>query len=290
MKTTKYGDCRVQRGGMKSFDELEFTDNFMFCKVMENYPELCKQLAQLCTGEKFGEILIHKEHMIEITPDGHGVRFDVCMEGDNAICDIEMQINNRDNLPKRSRYYQGMVDIDNFERSNDYKNMKKSYIIFICMENPFEGKKLHKYTFSNMCHEDKNMELGDDAIKIFLTPDSIGNDISGEMEEFMDFVIKKRGNSDFTKGLEEAVEAIKNGEGWRPEYMHIQELYNDGREEGRAEGREEERELSINTLIKSLEKFNIPEDSIIDNLNKEYNLTKNEAKEYYKRYRAAQNV
>ena len=105
------------------------------------------------------------------------------------------------------------------------------------MENPFKGKELHKYTFSNLCHENKNLALGDEAIKIFLTPDSTASDISGELEEFMDFVIKKRGNSDFTKGLEEAVEAIKKGEGWRPEYMHIQELYDEGREVGITEGR-----------------------------------------------------
>ena len=254
MSTIEDYEGKVTGGRLKSFDELDFTDNFMFCKVLENNPELCKQLAQICTGEKFGEIIIRREHMIEITPDGHGVRFDVCMEADNAICDIEMQVSNRKDLPKRSRYYQGMVDIDTFERSSDYQNLKKSYIIFICMENPFKGKKLHKYTFSNMCHENKDLELGDEAIKIFLTPDSNADDISGELEEFMNFVIKKRGNSDFTKGLEEAVEAIKKGEGWRPEYMHIQELYNDGREAGiivgREAGRTEGREEGINSTLK----------------------------------------
>ena len=48
----------------------------------------------------------------------------------------------------------------------------------------------------------------------------------------MNFVVKKQGNSDFTKGLEEAVAAIKKGEGWRWEYMHIKELYDEAREEG----------------------------------------------------------
>ena len=239
MTTTEHNDGeKAGRGGMKNFDDLDFTDNFMFCKVLENNPELCRQLARICTGESFGEIVaINREHMIEITPDGHGVRFDVCLETDNAICDIEMQVCNKGDLPKRSRYYQGMVDINTFERRSDYQSLKKSYIIFICMENPFKGKELHKYTFSNLCHENKNLALGDEAIKIFLTPDSTASDISGELEDFMNFVIKKRGNSDFTKGLEEAVEAIKKGEGWRPEYMHIQELYDEGREAGIAEGR-----------------------------------------------------
>lgn len=233
MSTTEYHVDGNNYGRIKRPEDLDFTDNFMFCMVMQNYPELCKELAEVCTGEKFGNILnLNREHMIEITPDGHGVRFDVRMEADNAICDIEMQVRKKENLPKRSRYYQGMADIEHLKKNTDYQNLKKSYIIFICMDNPFEGNNLHKYTFSNICHEDKNLELGDEAIKIFLTPDSTANDISGELEEFMSFVVKKQGNSDFTKGLEEAVEAIKNGEGWRPEYLHIQELYNDGREEG----------------------------------------------------------
>jgi len=68
----------------------------------------------------------------------------------------------------------------------------------------------------------------------------------------MDFVIKKRGNSDFTKGLEEAVEAIKKGEGWRPEYMHIQELYDEGREVGITEGRIEGMDSTL-TIISLLD-------------------------------------
>ena len=139
---------------------------------MQTEVPVCKQLTQVCTGERFGEIVIHNQHEIEITPDGHGVRFDVCLADENMICDVEMQVRHKSNLPKRSRYYQGMVDVDNFDRVEDYQNLRKSFIIFICLENPFKEKNLHKYTFVNICKEDKSLELGDDAIKIFLTPDS----------------------------------------------------------------------------------------------------------------------
>ena len=40
----------------KAYEDLEFTDDFMFCKILENNPKLCKELAQMITGEKFGEI------------------------------------------------------------------------------------------------------------------------------------------------------------------------------------------------------------------------------------------
>ena len=69
------------------------------------------------------------------------------------------------------------------QRGDDYTKLKKSYIIFICLKNPFEGN-LHKYTFENVCCEDKRVRLGDESIKIFLTPDSTADDVSEEMKDF----------------------------------------------------------------------------------------------------------
>ena len=292
---TEYEEKKVKSGGMKDYDDLDFTDNFMFCKVLKNNPSLCKQLAQVCTGERFGEIVIHNQHEIEITPDGHGVRFDVCLADENMICDVEMQVRHKSNLPKRSRYYQGMVDVDNFDRVEDYQNLRKSFIIFICLENPFKEKNLHKYTFVNICKEYKDLELGDEAVKIFLTPDSTADDISGELEEFMNFVVKKQGNSDFTKGLEEAVAAIKRGEGWRWEYMHIKELYDEahqsglkeGEKKGEKKGRAEERERGDRDLIEILISAGVPKEEIIKNLVQRRGLSEDEAnskiEKYYKK-------
>ena len=286
----------VKSSRMKDYDDLDFTDDFMFCKVLKNNPQLCKKLAQVCTGEKFGDIVIHKQHEIEITLNGHGVRFDVCLEDEKIICDVEMQVVLKSNLPKRSRYYQGIVDVENLERGKDYQNLRKSYIIFICLENPFKEANLHKYTFVNICKEDKSLELGDDAIKIFLTPDSTADDISGELEELMNFVVKKQGNSDFTKGLEEAVAAIKRGDGWRWEYMHIKELYDDahqtgekkGRKEGRIEGikegRAEEREKGDRDLIEILAAAGVPKEEIIKNLVQKRGLSEEEAKNKVEKY------
>ena len=47
---TEYGEKKVRSGGMKDYDDLDVTDNFMFCKVLKNNPLLCKHLAQVCTG------------------------------------------------------------------------------------------------------------------------------------------------------------------------------------------------------------------------------------------------
>ena len=64
------------------------------------------------------------------------------------------------------------------------------YIIFIC---PFDlfGQGRHIYTFENYCKEDKNILLGDDAVKIFLNADGKLDDVSKELRAFLDYVAGK---------------------------------------------------------------------------------------------------
>ena len=69
-----------------------------------------------------------------MTYDGKGIRFDVYTEDEkNTVYDIEMQTTSQKDLPKRSRYYQGMVDLNLIERGAKFKQLKNSYIIFICL-------------------------------------------------------------------------------------------------------------------------------------------------------------
>ena len=38
--------------GMKNYNELDFTNDFLFCKILENNEELCKELLELILGKK----------------------------------------------------------------------------------------------------------------------------------------------------------------------------------------------------------------------------------------------
>ena len=124
----------------KKYDDLTFTDDFMFCKVMTTNPELCHELLELILGKKVGAFTrLDQQKPIEMTADGKGIRFDVYSEDDSGIVyDCEMQTSKKDNLPKRTRYYQGMIDLNLLERGADYKELKKSYVIFICPFDQFQ--------------------------------------------------------------------------------------------------------------------------------------------------------
>jgi len=88
----------------KKYDDLTFTDDFMFCKVMTTNPELCHELLELILGKKVGAFTrLDQQKPIEMTADGKGIRFDVYSEDDSGIVyDCEMQTSKKDNLPKRT--------------------------------------------------------------------------------------------------------------------------------------------------------------------------------------------
>ena len=207
----------------KGYEELQFTDDFMFCKVLENNEGLCRELLELILGKKVRKIsYLAKQKEISITSDGKGVRLDVYMEDDeDTVFDMEMQTTTRKDLPKRTRYYQGMIDLNLISRSAPYEDLKKSFVIFICMKNPFEKKDLHLYTFENRCKQNVDLCLGDESTKVILTPDGNANDVSEGLADFLDYLAGKGGNSSFVKRLDKAVVKARKKEEWRMEYMTL---------------------------------------------------------------------
>ena len=234
--------------GVKEYDELLFTDDFLFCKVLENNEELCKELLELILRKKIRKInYLAKQKVIDITSDGKGIRLDVYLEDDeNTVFDIEMQTTTSKDLPKRTRYYQGMIDLNLIEKGAGYEELKKSYIIFICMKNPFKQKDLHLYTFENRCHEDAKLLLGDESTKVILTPDGNANDVSNDLSEFLNYLAGKGGNSSFVARLNEAVNKAKKKEEWRMEYMTL--LMRD--REKIAEGMQKERIDAVQRMLR----------------------------------------
>ena len=78
----------------KPYDELKFTDDFLFCRILQNDAGLCRELVSLILGKTVRQPLhAEPQKAIEITADGRGVRFDVYLEDDeDTVYDIEMQV------------------------------------------------------------------------------------------------------------------------------------------------------------------------------------------------------
>lgn len=216
----------------KKFEELEFRDDFMFGVIMRE-PKYCKPFLETILGIKISHIEYPKsQQTIDLSSDAKGVRLDVYVEdGKGTVYDIEMQTTNKKHLPKRMRYYQGMIDLNILEKGGSYKSLKHSFVIFVCTFDLF-GKGRHVYTFENRCVQDLELPLGDDATKIVLNTKGTMNDVSMEMKRLLDFIDGQKPEDDFTKELAEAVRSVRDNEKWRLDYMTLQMAYQEKFEEG----------------------------------------------------------
>ena len=250
----------------KEYDELGFDDDFLFCKILSNNLELTKELLEMILGIRIVDLkLAVPQKTIKITSDGKGIRLDVYVEEYaedgrlvNTVYDIEMQTRIKKDLPKRVRYYQGMIDLNLIEKGADYEELKKSVIIFICLDDPF-GKGLHFYSFENLCIQDTEIPLGDDTRKVFLNPKGTADDVSAELKDFLSFLLTGKAVSDFTKRLDKEVRDAKMKKRWRAEYMTLyqrdRENFNDGKAEGLLEGRLEGRQEGQTQLADAIQKI-----------------------------------
>jgi hypothetical protein len=91
----------------KSFEQLTIQNDFMFCKVMQNM-NICKKVLQLVLQEENISIKkITSQQTIENNSESKTVRLDVLVEDyDKNTYDVEMQLVENDDIPKRIRIYQ----------------------------------------------------------------------------------------------------------------------------------------------------------------------------------------
>ena len=241
---------------MKKYEELELRDDFMFSRIMSN-PKFVKPLLETILGVKIRKIVYPQtQKTIDLSLQAKGIRLDVYVEDDqNTVFNLEMQTSDGANLPKRMRYYQGMIDLNILDKGQDYTTLKKSYVIFICTFDPF-GEGRHIYTFCNTCQENTALTLDDDAVKIILSTKGTMDDVSPEMKRILDYIDGKGASDKFTEELEEAVRSARQNERWRLDYMTLEyeyrQRYLEGKEEGRAEGREEGRAEGRERTIQKL--------------------------------------
>ena len=266
-----------------AWEELQISNDFIFGKVMHD-PKLCKELLQrILPGLKIDHIE-YPETQKAIRPDidAKSVRLDVYVEdGKGTVYDIEMQVGMSKELPKRTRYYQSLLDMQMIDKGEPYKKLKPSYIIFICPFDQF-GMGRHIYTFENICKEDKSVLLNDGTTKIFLNAKGTMDDVSPELKAFLDYVAGKKPADPFVDELEEAVENARKNREWRHEYMTLlmrdQENIEMGMEIGKAKGME----IGISGMVSSLRDFNIPDDDILQKIQEKYSLSLEDAEHYMK--------
>ena len=221
---------------MKDYSELEFSDDFMFYSVLTLNPDLLKEMLERILDMEIAEIqLLEGQKTMEYCYTGKGIRLDVYAKTtDGKVFNVEMQTSGEKQIPKRMRYYQGMLDVNLLKKSGDYTKIDDSYIIFICLHDPF-GKNLPVYTFKNICTEEDSVLLEDGTSKIVVNVSGDKSKASKKLIPLLEYIESNATKDDFTGKLENEVTRIKGLEERRNLYMLYEINLAKAREEGRAE-------------------------------------------------------
>ena len=190
------------------------------------------------------------------------------------------------------RYYQGMIDLNILKKGEDYRGLKKSFVIFVCTFDLF-GQGRHVYTFENRCVQDLELQLSDDTVKIILNTKGILDDVSIEMKSLLDYIDGKEPEDEFTRELDDAVNEVRDNEKWRLEYMTLQMSYQEkyemgvqdgielGIEKGIEQGIEQGIELGkISGTIDTLRQLDFNNEQIVQHIMKQFGLSEEEVNKY----------
>ena len=222
----------------KDIQDLTIADDFMFGAVMRD-PTLCKPLLEEILNIKIKHLEYpERQKILDERYDSKSVRLDIYVADDKkTVYNIEMQTTGNKNLPKRMRYYQGMIDLNILNKGINYKKLNKSFVIFICTFDPFR-KNRYIYTFKNICSEDTSILLKDDEIKVVVNVNGKIGNISKELKAVLDYIAKGIANTNYTQNLDAAVQKVKNDEEWRHEYMTLYMRDMENQEIGKEVGKE----------------------------------------------------
>ena len=259
---------------MKRYEDLDITDNFMFAKVFSN-EDVAKDFLQDILKITIEKIEVVTEASAQEDPFHKSVRFDVLVReeplsasesaselksaslpkspgnpnswisktprtasGTGRYFDIELQMDDTGELPKRARYYQGMCDLDALAKGADYEELQEQYILFICPDDIFhKGKPV--YRFQNLEWGSPEISLGDLCYKNFYIFKKYSEIKDAATREYMQYFATKQSGSEKMDRIRRLVEKYRQDPAARKAYMTLEQEFNIRYKKGRAEGRAE---------------------------------------------------
>ena len=173
-------------------------------------------------------VYIDTEKTLQPYYDSRGIRLDVILADENHTrYNLEMQARNVISkagvalLPKRTRYYQSVIDMDMLKKGQDFDQLNPLVLIFICTFD-FYKEDRYVYTFKSRCLENLELELANDVTVKLVNANGNQGQINDLLKNFLQYVMTNKPVDDFTKDVERQVWAVKNDKKAREEYMVLQ--------------------------------------------------------------------
>ncbi len=223
--------------------QFNLSDFALFLSVMKD-PRAYRCVLSVFMDEPDIELQDVKVEQVVLNKSGkRAIRLDAWAKSvDNRQFNMEMQNDVRqDDLRKRSRFYQGMLDTPILKSGKEtrYRMLPSTVIIFITQEDIF-GRDRAKYTFTEQCEEVPDLKLDDGTTKIFFNMESKNG--APELISMLSYMKDTRLNNPdiLVKDkriveLNDIVEEVKDSEEWEAVKMNILEI---GIEKGMQQGAE----------------------------------------------------
>ena len=214
------------------FEQLPITNRFMFALVF-SHKHIAKPFLEALLGIKIFDLQEPEpEKTTENSPFNKGVRYDVFVKEQSPkgeilrTFDIEMQIEDTHELPKRTRYYQALCDSEALNKGESYRNLKEQYIIFICPDDIFkQGQAV--YRFKNLEIGNAKIELGDQCWKNFYIFTKYRDVAEKSVKEYLEYFATSKATSKGTQDVERQRQWYLSDNETRKRYMTWQQELDD---------------------------------------------------------------
>ena len=274
----------------RKLEDLNLIDNFLFQAMLsqeKDGEEFARILLSTILGKHIRKVkIIPQKNILGLDTDKHGIRLDAYIEEvsdelDANQADVEIIPNIYDiepnnsyekaSLPKRIRYYHGLIDTQLLSAGINYDKLPNMIVIVILPYDPFDQNRM-VYTIRNQCIEDPSIPYDDGAQKIFLYTKGTEGNPSQALKDMLKY-IEKSTNDNVTNqdiaSISELVNKVKHKKevginymkSWEIEALARKEAFADGFSEGTSKGSREMQD-KVNQLNLQLAKAGRTEDII----------------------------
>lgn len=288
----------------RPLEELNLMDDFLFQQMLEQEAdgeEFCRILLSTILGKSIRKVrIIPQKNILGVDTSRHGIRMDAYIEDisdEEVIPGTEMvdaqimrdiydiEPNNtyeKKTLPKRMRYYHGLIDTQLLAADMSYEKLPNVIIIVILPYDPF-GQNRVVYTIQNQCVENPLLPYEDGAKKIFLYTKGTEGNPSQALRDMLKYLEKTNDENVTNQDIDtihHLVKKVKRRKEVGISYMKSWEIDQMNREEGRQEGRQE----GIIALITSLKELDVSREDTLEKLREKFQLSQMQAEEYMQNY------
>ncbi len=212
--------------------QMNLSDFALFLSVMKN-KRAYECVLSIILEEP--ELVLEEVKVEQVVLNRNGkraIRLDAwAKDKEERVFDMEMQNDSKsDNIPKRSRFYQALMDVPILKSGKDtrYRELPSSVIIFITQDDIWKYD-LARYTFMEQCEEVPGLYLEDGTTKIFLNMTSKNG--SHELVSLLKYMKDTRlDNPEILikdrriLELDGIVREVKESEEWEVVQMNIMEI------------------------------------------------------------------